>query len=66
MNYLAIVSPPTIYHKEKHEKYEDETKAHVFDVLPKDYNPVRVSCNVKILNMTLKDPKKDIRWFWKK
>ena len=33
-------------------------KAQVFDVLPEEYKPVRVSWNVKILNMEYKDLKK--------
>ena len=40
-------------------------KAQVFDVLPEEYKPVRVSCNVKIPKMACKYLKKEIRWFWK-
>ena len=40
-------------------------KARVFDVLTESYKPVRVSCNVNILNMACKDIKKEIFWFWK-
>ena len=29
--------------KAEYEKHEDEIKANVFDVLPEEYNPVRVS-----------------------
>ena len=34
--------------KSKREKDEDELKTHVFDILPEEYKPVRVSCNVNI------------------
>ena len=51
--------------KVKHEKYEDKMKAHVFDVLPEEYNPVRLSCNVNITNIEFKDLIKEIRWFRK-
>ena len=44
--------------KEKYEKYEYEMEEHVFDILPEEYKPVRVSWNVKILNMEYKDLKK--------
>ena len=33
-------------------------KAHVFDILPEEYQPVHVSCNVNISNMAYKDIKK--------
>ena len=32
--------------KEKYQKEEDEMKEHVSDVLPEQYKPIRVSCNV--------------------
>ena len=48
---------------ENYEKYEDELKAHVFDVLTKEYTQVRVSCNINIENMDFKDTKKEIRSF---
>ena len=51
--------------KAKYEKYEDERKAHVFDVLPEEYKKVRVSCNVNFSNVQFKDMKKEIFWFWK-
>ena len=37
---------------------------HLFDVLPEEYKPVRVSCNLNISNMDYKDIKKEIHWFW--
>ena len=33
-------------------------KVHVFDVLPKEYNPVHLSYNINIDKITYKDPKK--------
>ena len=51
--------------KAKYEKDEDDLKAHLFDILPEYYKPARVSCNSSISKMTFKDPKKEIRWFWK-
>ena len=51
--------------KAKYEKYEDDLKAHVFDVLPEYYKPVRVSCNINISKMASKDLKKYICWFSK-
>ena len=48
-----------------YEKDEDELKSHVFDILPKDYKYVWVSCNINISKMEFKDLKKDIHWFWK-
>ena len=44
--------------KAKYKKDEDELKPYVFDVLPEDYKPMRVSCNVNISNMAFKDLKK--------
>ena len=44
--------------KEKYEKYEDEMKEHVFDVLSEEYKPVRLSCNVKISNMHTRTSRK--------
>ena len=32
--------------------------AHIFNVLPEEYKPVRVSCNTNISNMAYKDLKK--------
>ena len=49
--------------KANYYKYEDELKAHVFDVLNEDYKPVRVSCNVSISNISFKDLNTDINWF---
>ena len=49
----------------KYEKDEDEIKAHVFDVLPEKYKPMRVSCDVNISTMAYKDLKKSMNWFWK-
>ena len=46
--------------KEKYEKDEDDMKAHIFDVLPEEYKPVRVSFNVDISNMTYTDLNKEI------
>ena len=50
---------------EKYDKDQDETKVHFFVVLPKDYKPVRVSCNIKINKIAYKDLNKEIRLFWK-
>ena len=47
----------------KYDKDEDEMKAHVFDVTPEYYKPVRISFNVNISKMTFKDLKKEIRCF---
>ena len=44
---------------------KEKLKSHVFDVLPEEYKPVRVSYNVKISNMEFKYLKKEICWFWK-
>ena len=52
--------------KAKYEKYEDKLKAHVFNVLPEEYNPFRVSWDVSIGKMGFKELKKEIHWFWKK
>ena len=49
--------------KEKYEKDEYELNAYVFDVLPEEYNQVRVSCNVKIDNIHFKELKKEISCF---
>ena len=38
----------------KYEKEKDGLKTHIFDVLPEEYKPVRVSCNVNIANMEFK------------
>ena len=40
-------------------------KAHVSDVLPEEYKPMRVSCNVNIQKIEYKDLKKEICWLWK-
>ena len=50
--------------KAKCEKYEDDIKSHVFEALTKDYNTMRVSCNVNTSKMEFMDLKKDIHWFW--
>ena len=47
--------------KAKYDKDEYEMKALVFDVLPEEYKPVRLSCNVKISDTAYKDLKKEIR-----
>ena len=46
--------------KVKDEKYGDYMKAQNFDLLAEEYKPVRVSCNVNILKMAYKYPKKYI------
>ena len=51
--------------KVKYEKDKDGLKAHVSDVLPEEYKPVRVSCNVNISKVEFKDLKKEMHWFWK-
>ena len=35
----------------KYDKEEDDIKAHVFDVLPGEYNHVHLSCNINRYNM---------------
>ena len=40
-------------------------KSHVFDVLPAEYKPLRVDCDVNISGMPYKHIKKEIRWSWK-
>ena len=44
--------------KAKYEKDGDYMKSHVFDLLNKEYKPVRVSCNVNKYTMAYKDPRK--------
>ena len=51
--------------KAKYEKDEDKLKSRVFDVLPEEYNEVRVSYNVNIAKVEFKDLKIEIRWFCK-
>ena len=38
----------------KYEKYDDEMKAHVFDILPEKLKTVRISCNKNISKMAYK------------
>ena len=40
-------------------------KAHVFDVLPEEYKPVKLYFNVNIFKMAYNDLKKEISWLWK-
>ena len=35
--------------KARYDKYEDELKAYISDVLSEEYKPFRVSCNINIL-----------------
>ena len=51
--------------KQRYEKYIDEMNAHVFNFIPENYKPLRVSCNVNMLKIEYKYPKKEIRWFRK-
>ena len=44
--------------KQRYEKYENEMKSHVFDVLPETYRPVHVSCDVNIFKVDYNDLKK--------
>ena len=37
----------------------------MFDILPEEYNPVRVSYNVNTAKVKLNDLKSKINWFWK-
>ena len=46
--------------KEKYEKDKGEMMSPVFDVLPDEYKPVRVSYNVNISKMACKDLKEEI------
>ena len=63
-NELYNLNPKFKRIKAKYKKYEDRLKAHAFDVLPEQYKPVRVSCNVNISNMKFEYVKKEIRCFW--
>ena len=47
----------------KYAKEKYELIAHVFDVLPENYNTMRVSCSIKVSKMEFKDTKKEINWF---
>ena len=49
--------------KAKYEKDDDEIKAHIINVLPEEYNQVRVSCRINMSKMQFKYLKKEIRWF---
>ena len=40
-------------------------KTHVFDILPEEYKPVRVYCNVNISKMAFKYLKKEKCCLWK-
>ena len=50
--------------KAKYDKYADHLKAQVFDILPEDYKPVKVSRNVNISKMALTYLKKDACYPW--